>query len=168
MIVKSTLVIGAVAATAVLGCQPPNCDRVDFGSCGNACCKVRVNHPSADPVEVKTVIEKLMLSGGPDSRYKMQPTAEAPNVDGFADLRPFNVTAQFQGLATHTTLSGTYTDNVYMTVYPGYTIMHSISLIGGAFGDAGQNYKNLHNIFTSIPVSITTVDTLLGCPVPSA
>jgi hypothetical protein len=112
MFVKSTLVIGAVAATAVLGCQPPNCDRVDFGSCGNACCKVRVNHPSADPVEVKTVIEKLMLSGGPDSRYKMQPTAEAPNVDGFADLRPFNVTAQFQGLATHTTLSGTYTENV--------------------------------------------------------
>ena len=114
---KSVAAATAAAAVAVLSlgadaCVPPNCDRVDFGSCGNACCQVRVNHPDNDSVTVKTLIEKNLLSGGVDHRYALQTTAESPNVKGFADLRPFNVPAQFQGFTTHTTLSGKFTDNV--------------------------------------------------------
>ena len=33
-----------------LSCVPPDCDRPDFGTCGNACCSLLVHFPNTSSV----------------------------------------------------------------------------------------------------------------------
>ena len=91
---------------------------------------------------------RIYQPGGPDGWYELQPTAEGTL--GFYDLRqngsPNGV--DFIGQATHTTSGDAhYVDTInygISTNHDGtYTIRaFSISGIGGALGDNGQNYKN--------------------------
>ena len=45
---------GALMMLALVGmalsCVPPDCDRPDFGTCGNACCSLLVHFPNTSSV----------------------------------------------------------------------------------------------------------------------
>eukprot|EP00929_Paragymnodinium_shiwhaense_P108997 TRINITY_DN75354_c0_g1_i1.p1 TRINITY_DN75354_c0_g1~~TRINITY_DN75354_c0_g1_i1.p1 ORF type:complete len:189 (-),score=42.53 TRINITY_DN75354_c0_g1_i1:259-825(-) len=122
-----------------------DCGNNDCGSCGNACCKLQF-HVSEGTEEAMKTLNASLAGGGPDGFYQLQPTAEGGF--GFGDLRPYKKPIDFIGKVTHLTSGpGHYTDMVTITIAPhaaGSVIdMFSVSLIGGAFCDAGQNYKNI-------------------------
>lgn len=135
------LLLLAAVATA---CDDVDCENVDTGSCGNACCRLEVAFESHSTEEVRDALLKAF--GGADGRYTAQMTAEGTL--GFGDLRPFNASADFIGQAWHLTKNEMYNDTVNFALYPnddGSTTAtaFSISQTAGAFGDDGQNYYNL-------------------------
>merc|ERR1711879_575700 len=102
-------------------------------------------------------LNKTLSNGGPDGYYTLQMTAEGTL--GFGDLRPFKIPSgeQFIGQVHHMT-SGPkhYNDTINFNIKPqlckgaycatgeGSIIKaFSTSLIAGALGDNGQNYKNI-------------------------
>jgi len=128
-----------------------DCDQPDLGSCGNACCslKVTVQSPIAEAV-VK--LNESFASGGADGQYTASLLAEG--VTGFANLTGAGVPGMpvvYVGQVIHTTTGGKYhfNDSVNFNLVPSVdgnsTVItaFSTSLVGGAYGDAGQNYKNL-------------------------
>ena len=109
-----------------------------------------------DPVSAMNALEENLRAGGPDGRYTLKPTAENPN--GFGDLRQFNLTQWFIGQAWHTTEVHHYNDTNDWTISPyspsdqSQSIVRgfSISQIGGALGDSGQNYKNIYSVADAV------------------
>lgn len=63
-----------------------DCQNTDFGSCGNACCKLDVVVPVSTDVAMIT-LNKTLSRGGPDGLYELQMTAEGTL--GFGDLKQF-------------------------------------------------------------------------------
>merc|ERR1712066_330931 len=94
------------------------------------------------------MINSSLVQGGPDGAFTLQMTAEGTL--GFGDLRQFKIPSgeQFIGQVHHMT-SGPkhYNDTIDFTISKtdtGSVIKaFSLSLIGGALGDNGQNYKNI-------------------------
>merc|ERR1712226_996961 len=96
-----------------------------------------------------------LASSGPDGYYWPQATAEGAL--GFADLTmmgsPMGI--DYIGQVTHTTSGpGHYVDYINFNIQPftpvgmmsgAHSVIraHSISRIGGALSDNGQNYKNI-------------------------
>ena len=119
------------------------------------------------------MLNATVQTGGPDGAYTVQLMAEG--VSGVADLRPFNVSADFIGQARHFTQGETrYEDvidfNIKATATGARVTFFSLSLIGGALGDAGQNYLNIYQIaeatFTTEEMpALVHADT--SCPDPS-
>ena len=112
-------------------------------------------------------------AGASDQRSPgARPTGRA-GVTGFADLRPFNVSRDFIGQAYHMTSGEAhYNDsiNVNTVAAEGGSVVEftSISLIGGALGDAGQNYKNIAMLAKATfgdDVVLTHLDG--SCPAPA-
>jgi hypothetical protein len=104
------------------------------------------------------LLNASICAGGPDGRYTAAMTAS--NTLGFSDLRPYSVPADFLGQAVHTTLAPNYyNDTIDLAVAAnketgGSTIVaFSLSLIGGAYCDDGQNYFNIMQLIESIPWS---------------
>ncbi len=102
------------------------------------------------------------------------PTAESPY--GFGDLRPYHVSgALFIGQAWHLTKKRQFNDTLNFLIYsvntdseePAKTRLRalSISQIGGAYCDAGQNFSNLATLFKALGVPYTEVGHL-GCEPP--
>merc|ERR1711918_24766 len=94
-----------------------------------------------------------LAKGGPDGRFTLKPTAESPY--GFGDLRPYHPTeVSFIGQAYHLTEKRTYTDTINFLILKESAMAtmkaFSISQIGGAYGDAGQNYKNIVVLLKSL------------------
>jgi len=133
-----------------------DCQNVDVGTCGNACCTLIFAVQEAPEVAMK-LINNSLADGGPDGYYTLQMTAEGTL--GFGDLRPFKVPSgqQFIGQAHHEA-SGPkhYNDTVNFNIRPqqcshgqecngqgSIIVAFSTSQIGGALGDNGQNYKNI-------------------------
>lgn len=128
-----------------------DCQNVDFGSCGGACCKLDFNVQGT----TKEVVNRLNMTlgtTGPDYYYWPQPTAEG--VRGFADLTLMGSPMGFDyiGEVSHTTSGpGHYVDYIRFNIRQSpamngsYSVVraHSISGIGGALSDNGQNYKNI-------------------------
>merc|ERR1712232_637199 len=132
-----------------------DCQNVDFGSCGGACCKLDIQVAGT----TKETVEKLnstmsLASFGPDGYYWPQATAEGAL--GFADLTVMGSPMGFDyiGQVTHTTSGpGHYVDYINFNIKnytdemmsDAYSVVraHSISHIGGALSDNGQNYKNI-------------------------
>ena len=148
-------ILAAAAFTCARACQPPNCDNADHGSCGNACCKLNiiVSGPASNPprsADVMTALNETLAHGGPDGRYSFPKLAGGGF--GFSDLRPYNLSVDFIGQTHHLTYKRQFTDTqdytISSTTYQGAPAVaikaFSISQIGGAYGDAGQNYKNLY------------------------
>jgi len=150
-------------------CQPPHCDRVDMGTCGNACCTLDFV-VALSPEDVVKSLSTQFASGGPDGRYTFQEVAEAPGTPQFADLRKYNISAWFIGQAWHTTKVAHYNDTNNWTVSPGPTDNTAVvrgfstSQIGGALGDSGQNYKNLKQIAEAAFPTGYIEHTVSGCP----
>ena len=137
-------------------CTEKGCaDHLDFGSCGNACCKLYIKTTDS-PEAAMNKMNSTFIQGGPDSQYTT-PTLASGTV-GFDDLRPYGVEADFLGQTYHVTDKGTYTDTQNWVVYSindGSKMKSkiegfSISQIGGAYGDDGQNWYNLAQIFQTL------------------
>lgn len=167
----NTFVALVVAICAIIagGCQPPDCDRVDFGSCGNACC--RMEYHFAIPVDELLIDVQSVFDSqnGPDGRYVPQPMADGSL--GFSDLTPYNLSVQYMGQVGHYTETKHYNDTVNMNFAKnkkgGSTLnIFSISQIGGAYSDSGQNYKNIIQIVKALGNPYTEEVSIMGCSKP--
>ena len=136
---------------SLLACDPPDCDRADHGTCGNACCKLSIHLNKVVTTTIAAALNTSLSEGGPDGRFRLMPTHANPH--GFADLRPYHISrsggreVHFLGQAWHETEKHTYNDTVNLLVMSlgKGTILEafSISQVGGAYGDDGQNFKNI-------------------------
>merc|ERR1712203_1118083 len=129
-----------------------DCQNVDFGSCGGACCKLDFD-VEGTTVEVVNKLNLTLGTTGPDEYYWPQRTAEGSL--GFADLTLMGSPMGFDyiGEVSHTTSGqGHYVDYIRFNIRNSTTGMngshsvvraHSISGIGGALSDNGQNFKNI-------------------------
>ena len=126
---------------------------------------------NAEATELKDQLETLLLKGGPDGRYTLMATAEDPSKRGFFDLRGHGLNVSYIGQAWHTTKTHHYNDTIDMTIADGAVAKTSVlrafstSLIAGAYGDDGQNYKNLIQVVKALGINYIEY-TLLGCPKP--
>jgi hypothetical protein len=150
------LVVVLATIAVVLGCKENGCDtHLDFGSCGNACCRLYIKTKDT-PEQVMAKMNSTLLGGGPDGQYSA--ATMAGGGAGFEDLRQYNVGVDFIGQSYHVTDNGVYTDTQNYLVYPvddksemkSKIVGFSISQIGGAFGDDGQNWFNLAQVFGSL------------------
>jgi len=93
---------------------------------------------------------------------------------GFGDLRPFHPKdVSFIGQAFHATKKQIYNDTMNFLIYaptpqlPANTtstmLVHSISQIGGAYCDDGQNYKNIAVLLNSLGFRYDELSST-GCP----
>merc|ERR1712194_215120 len=172
------MVAGAAATMEVVGscgsAQPSkvqDCQNVDMGSCGNACCKLEFTVEET-PEEAMMKLNSSLAGGGPDGNYKLQLTAEGTL--GFGDLSKFHIPdgVQYIGQVHHFT-SGPkhYEDTIDFTIYDrqpasGSSIhAFSLSLIGGAYGDNGQNYKNIVTAMKAFG-KYSKLDVDHSCPAP--
>lgn len=156
--------LALVLPLTAIACVPPDCDRVDEGSCVNACCKLAWEVTSVDdPLTFCRNVSALLASGGPDgrfARYDNEPVCQMWSHKG---------TYVVQG--NHTTAKGTYVDLVQIAAERasnGLRVLgfsHSQDLIHGEFAwsDFGQNYKNLALIVKALGISYSEA-TLFGCP----
>ena len=122
----------------VLTCVPPDCDRPDFGTCGNACCSLVVHFPNTSSVALMQALNTTLAQGGPDGLFHLMPTAETSPYAGFADLRQYHPEqVSFLGQAWHTTQKRTYNDTLNLLILkesPRATLRaFSTSQIGGAW-----------------------------------
>mmetsp|Transcript_16181 Transcript_16181/g.24404 ORF Transcript_16181/g.24404 Transcript_16181/m.24404 type:complete len:172 (+) Transcript_16181:3-518(+) len=145
---KTALVVMAAVAMA---CVPPDCDNNDCGSCANACCKLLFELPAKSSLEVAMALNKTIASGGPDGRYFVSDLYEG--VSGFAPLPPQAAPYDYIGQAIHTTQKRIFNDTINFSISSNATsvsvVAFSISQIGGALCDAGQNFKNIVTVFKS-------------------
>jgi len=135
-----------------------DCQNVDYGSCGGACCELdfltyRYKPQYSPDYTIVELVQHLNGTlhgghgGGPDHAYAPQMTAEGTS--GFGSLVPLGspMGVHYIGQTFHTTVGG-YTDTINFNIrtLPSGQLMiraHSRSQIGGAFADNGQNYKNI-------------------------
>lgn len=169
MKIQVAIVALACLVVSASACVPPNCDHVDYGTCGNACCNVSfvasINSDAAARVLLKT-----LSNGGPDGRYKLSMTAEGTL--GFANFTDYNMPINFLGQAIHHTKVHHYNDTINIAIAARngntsvYVTAFSISQIAGAYGDAGENFKEIISIFQASGVAWKyKVET--GCPAPA-
>ena len=143
-----------VIFSAVMACDEARCNHPDYGSCGNACCKLSFNIP-ASTFEVMNKLNTTIFAGGPDGLYIPQMTAEG--TASFADFRSRTPPppVDFIGQTWHTTKSGVYNDTINFTLTAEgeeatHLLAFSTSQIAGAYGDAGQNYFNIVQLIQSL------------------
>ncbi|KAJ1403923.1 hypothetical protein B484DRAFT_457444 [Ochromonadaceae sp. CCMP2298] len=142
-------------ALALISCAADNIsNHPDAGSCGNACCRLGLYIRDETTEQVMVKLNSTISKGGPDSRYIPQMTAEGTMT--FGDLRPYAKGVDFIGQAWHTTINLLYNDTINFLLKPQeggkstavYAV--SISQIAGAYGDDGQNWFNIDQLFSSI------------------
>jgi hypothetical protein len=140
------------AFLSTFGCSYPDCDYVDYGSCGNACCRLFLKIKNENSENVMKKLNSTIFSGGPDSRYISQMTAEGTL--NFADIRPYKLHVDFIGQTWHTTTNLMYNDtiNFLLKSHKNDTNVFAVSIsqIAGAYGDAGQGYFNIKQLFDSV------------------
>lgn len=166
------------------GSSPSNvtdCQNVDFGSCGNACCSL-VIHQANTPTAAIQRINTTLSNGGPDGYYTLQLTAQGTlgygNITALAPKLPSPFRESTDGLyigQVHHMTSGPahYNDTISFNVHASksggsYVRATSVSLIGGALGDNGQNYKNVMMILKGAFGTWDSEERAFGsCPPPS-
>jgi len=136
---------------------------------GNACCNVTFVGPVSTDVAAR-VINKTLSGGGPDGRYKLSMTAEGTL--GFANFTDYDMPVNFLGQTIHHTKVHHYNDTVNIAIGPAtpankssVVTAFSISGIAGAYGDGGQNFKNIIQVFLNSGISWSYSITA-GCPAP--
>jgi hypothetical protein len=137
-------------------CLFDECDRPDFGSCGNACCRLNIYVQGENTVSVMNKLKGSISSGGPDNLYS--PMLTSDNLL-FKDMRSQGTDEHFLGQAIHTTEDKQYNDTVNLLISSrdngrSTNIMaFSISQMGGTFSDSGQNYYNLFQLFDKLDLT---------------
>jgi len=158
----------ALSAFFSLGgaCVPPDCDRPDLGTCVNACCKLRFVFADTNAKPLVTMLAQSIAAGGPDGRYY---SVENNTVQPWSSATDFVVQA-IHGSAKHL-----YNDTLHFAVQDEgegsalFAFSHSQDFIAGnfAFGDHGQNYKNLVTLVKALKLKYVE-KTLMGCPASAA
>mmetsp|Transcript_19173 Transcript_19173/g.38774 ORF Transcript_19173/g.38774 Transcript_19173/m.38774 type:complete len:164 (-) Transcript_19173:225-716(-) len=154
-------------------CVAPDCDNQDCGSCANACCKLSFSFPpSMASSDIASVLNDTIKGGGPDGRYFETTLAEG--VQNVADLHPLGVPL-YIAKTIHTTSKRIYNDSIDMTITDsdkGAVLRaFSISQIGGAYCDAGQNFKNIVTlmkpVYAKLGINFSYSHVDESCPQPS-
>jgi len=137
-------------------CLFDECDHPDFGSCGNACCRLNIYIPDVKTVEVMNKLRDSISSGGPDNLYISMP---ATGDFSFTDLRHRSTDEHFLGQASHTTEDKQINDTLNLLISSRdngrstNVMAFSMSQTSGVFSDGGQNYYNLYNLFEHLELS---------------
>ena len=159
-----------LAALAVVnGCQPPNCGNVDLGTCVEACCRLNWDVEGISAKEMASKLEQTLKSGGPDGGYKFFATQP--------DQGPLTYVVQGRHVTnakepTKMHYNDTLNFGVVQTAKAGkiqvQAFSHSQDFITGnfAYGDRGQNYKNLVTVILSYPHITYNETNVFGCPAP--
>merc|ERR1711865_1171369 len=102
-----SLILGALAVSH--GCTPPDCDRPDFGTCVNACCKLKFTIETwfVTAADVVKEIAAQIASGGPDGLY-------LPVENN--TVQPYSSATDFVVQAIHTTAKRIYNDTLHFAV----------------------------------------------------
>merc|ERR1711935_491352 len=154
---------------------PADCGNVDFGSCGNACCKIHFT-TTLTPDLLATAITDKLTNGGADGGFVLQENAEGSlGFANFTSRKGVPKMLQYIGPTYHTTYGPAhYNDTINMVIYPdvlyeGNAVLEvfSVSQIPGAFGDAGQNYKNIMMVTEALGNDMMKNNTVFGCGSPS-
>jgi len=175
----------APAGVATCGSGPStvkDCQNVDFGSCGNACCNLIFRVDQSSPAEVAKAVEAYVRGAkAVGLGYTLEMLAEGTS--GFANLSanaqhippPFTgSTSVWIGQVHHTTSGAKHfvdVINFNMRNAPnGRAIVHafSLSLVGGALGDNGQNYKNIMMLMQGVKNAEVQEHLSNSCPSPGA
>merc|ERR1711865_705093 len=146
---------------------PANCSQINFGTCGNACCKMQFT-TTLNSDQLATFITKKLSAGGSDGGFALQPNAEGSV--GLVHFPSIN-NIQYLGTAYHTTFGPAhYNDTINIGIFHASEVtphtnsmieVFSSSQIGGAYGDAGQNYKNIAMVVDELVLLNSKV--LFGC-----
>ena len=158
--------LASSALSEVGACDPPDCDRPDMGTCVNACCKLRFDFDSISAKPLVSLIADTIAKGGPDGRYY---SVENNTV------QPWSSDTDFVVQAIHETTKRQFNDTMHLAVQQKgegsvlFAFSHSQDFIKAnfAFGDHGQNYKNLALLVKSLPHKYVETS-LFGCPVSRA
>eukprot|EP00656_Telonema_subtile_P002853 TRINITY_DN112_c0_g1_i1.p1 TRINITY_DN112_c0_g1~~TRINITY_DN112_c0_g1_i1.p1 ORF type:complete len:190 (-),score=39.51 TRINITY_DN112_c0_g1_i1:306-875(-) len=156
-----------VLLASALACVPPDCTRVDRGTCVNACCKLQWIVQD-DPETFANKIAAHLSAQGGDSRYTLHQNDPT--------IQPWNSNTSFVVQGQHISAKNLYVDTLHFAVSPaqtgsGSTVLafsHSQDFVLGnfAYGDDGQNYKNLAFFIKGMGATYDET-TLMGCPLPS-
>jgi len=130
-----------------------DCGKIDFGSCGGACCIVDVPIQGADGVNTTDhtyqTIKKYLQGGGEDGSYTYVTGPDAAGHNPGDDLTAYPIAWDYIFQGQHTS-SGGYVDTMKFNLKrpstpDGSTTLRvfSVSDVHGALGDNGQNYKNI-------------------------
>lgn len=167
---------GLAAEPSVCGASGKvrGCDHEDLGSCGNACCYLRMKLPGVQPEEVYS-IATARLNSTLDGTYSYV-TGANPRTDPNTgeDVRdppitkPMRFQFVFQGAHACPLYNGSNSDVLDFTVVATSTgselYMFSLSRIHGALGDGGQNYKSLAYLSESLQfIENPALEVLYGC-----
>jgi len=174
---QALLASGAAAGTC--GLEPttdPDCARHDMGSCGTACCGLRVSFQSTS-TQLGQAISAQLARHGPDGAFTPAKTWGPWFKLDAGGCRDFTAstetTDQYLCQAAHAT-SGSFhfrdTVNIKIgaTSPKGTTVVQffSLSEIAGALGDAGQNFKNHMMIVRALEadgIVASGIHAFLGC-----
>ena len=63
----------ATLLTTSLACVPPDCDRPDVGTCGNACCKLTLSFANTSSASLMKALNTSLAKGGPDGVRRSHP-----------------------------------------------------------------------------------------------
>jgi hypothetical protein len=144
------------------GCQPPDCDHPDCGSCANACCEIKFSFKMEAKATNDMLVDSLK-AGGADKRYRL-----SGSEDLTPDHNPSGAVYLTQGV--HSTLVHHYNDTLDFLVFAEHdTAMSShvqafsISRIWGAYCDYGQNYKNLVGFMKGLDKPFDNMEVVHGC-----
>jgi hypothetical protein len=152
------------------GDQPskvPDCDKTDFGSCGNACCTVELALPDSPQDVYKATMGYLGAADG----FSYVTGADKAGHNPGDDLRKYGIAWQFVFQGTHTTTGG-YVDTIDINIKNatgGGSIItvFNIANIHGALGDNGQSYKTVKFMADALAPGVA-VKIVHGCGGPAA
>jgi hypothetical protein len=140
----------------------PDCDRLDAGSCGVACCTVETAVPNLDPADAYTALRRALVNGGPDGRYSKassdEDDAKLEVPFAFSPPLPWRFTMSGRHSTSGAFASsgvwrdgfedmlrfsvGVATDFAHASALTRVRL-HSMSGPNGVLVDFGQNYKTL-------------------------
>lgn len=162
---------------------PSDCDREDYGSCGNACCMVEVTFSKRSPAVLSSAIDQFLKTGGTDGLFKEDSGKTEPSVSGgVQDIRiakGSSIQWQYVKKGQHATYKGGYIDALHFGIYgppPGkrkegdqaHLRISSSSQASGALFDYGQNYKTIRDMVTELFGENREVKVLWGCGSPKS
>ncbi|KAJ1415106.1 hypothetical protein B484DRAFT_454636 [Ochromonadaceae sp. CCMP2298] len=152
MIAVCLLLLCVLCARA---CEFEGCEHVDYGSCGTACCRLNLMILNETPEQVMRKLNLTIAHKGPDSRYIGMRTAGGNMT--FTDLisSEIDFLPVFLGQTWHTTKNLQYNDTINLLIKKEGAVNTrifavSVSQIAGAYGDAGQNYFNIKQLFDAV------------------
>mmetsp|Transcript_9878 Transcript_9878/g.20704 ORF Transcript_9878/g.20704 Transcript_9878/m.20704 type:complete len:230 (+) Transcript_9878:41-730(+) len=150
-----------------------DCDKLDIGSCGTACCALEISSPET-PEVVYNKVKNFLTSGGASGGFAYVTGPNAAGENPGDDLRQYNSTPprpfEFILQGTHTSLLKKFVDTLNFNIRPDSATtgsvlrMFSSSGIHGALGDQGQNYKSLVYVVDSLGFDRSSLSApLYGC-----